>query len=455
MNRRILLYVLLIVLFNISSCLGQHAWNTLLYNQVSGQHQLHYQFERDTSSLFQLDLDEVIIDSTLMQDRKKLVLSTGGMGTFFGNSLSLDDLSYIEDGIRYIDFDLSKEKVKQANIFGFESQINFLHFDYRLGRGAIRGGYTYRTFGNIDFDQEFFTLLSDGNEPFIGNTVEIGPKVQVANYHQFYLGYSGNMDGLSYTLQAKFLSGVSHLESDQSSIILSVSDDIYQLTFSNFYRIQTSKILKYNEIDDTELNFSTLDFSKPFKGNYGLGFDFGLAYTFDDDHRLFINAFDVGSISWTNLSRTYTSEGEISYEGLDIVAYLDADDSVALADSLRALLEVSEDLSNYSATIPTQVVLGVDYKLSEANSLSLIVAGASLAGGTQLMTSLSGRRKFSNKLEAGLSYTYVNGVHGVGLNGLISLGKIKIVFATDHVPAVFNITGSRMTNARGGLSLAF
>jgi len=448
------LLVILAVLFSSSDCLSQHAWNTLLYNQVSGQQQLHYDYRVDTSYL-SIESNEIIFDSLSTHKRTKLTISTGGMGAYFGNSLSFDDLSYEEDNIRYIDFDLSNDKVKDSNIFGFDSQINFFHIDYRLGSGFLRGGYSFRTFGNIDFDREFFSLLADGNEPFIGRTIEIGPQLELANYHQFYLGYSGSSNGFGYTVQAKFLSGASHLKSDQSSIILTTSEDIYQLSFSNAYKLQTSKILKYNEIDDTEFQFTSFDLSKPFKGNYGFGFDIGLSYLFDDKHRLFFNAYDIGSITWTNQSRAYSSEGEINYDGLDIVDYFGSDDTVELADSLRALLEVTEELTDYSATLASQFVVGFDYQLSEVNNVSLLVASSTLAGRNQIMMSLAGRRTFSEKITGGLSYTFASGVHGIGINGMISLGKIKLVLATDHVPAIFNLNGSKMTNARAGLSLAF
>ena len=418
------------VLLMSTSLSAQSSWATLLYSEGSGQ----YQFATD-------------IDTST-----RVTVSTGGISSFFSNSISLNDISTVEGNVRTIDFDIAKGKIKSNNDILTETNLDLIHIDYRLRNGYLRGGYGYRSFVQIGFNEGLFNLIADGNEQYIGQSVSFGPELHMGNFNQIYLGYQGTRGSLSYTIQGKFLSGLGHLQTNQSSLVLETSDDIYQVKFINNYELQTSRILKYNSVEDVAVQFSNLTFSKPFKGNYGYGFDFGLSYKTKKGHRFFANIYDVGTIHWTNLTRTYSTSGTVSYEGLDVVDFFNSGDNISVIDSLRSLLEVDETLDNFSSTLPMQFVLGLDYQFKNKTSFSLIFSGTEKTNSNAFLVGLFARKKFSKRITVGISYAYIEGIHAVGVHGALKIGSLRIIAATDQLPSIFRIASSRIASGRIGVS---
>lgn len=453
------IFGLFLFLMSMSLAYGQMAWQTQFYQDVSGQHQLHPRFKTDT--IFHSVGQDLSASLDLRAETKqaKIVFSAAGMGSYFSNSLSFSDLSSVNSGVRTIDFDLTRGQTQAQNFLAFESQLNLLHIDYRLGKGFLRGGYTYRTLGNLEVSEAFFGLLSDGNEPFIGSQVSLSPEISLLNYHQIYLGYNYQTSNLSLSVQFKYLAGVGHLLStEDTNLELSFSDDIFQFSSSLFADVQSSRIFRYQGFDNVSFEHSAFDFI--LRDNHGYALDFGANYQGSNGFRIFFNLYDLGSISWTNLTRSYTSDNETrSFNGLDLSALIDSDVSFEVEDSLSAFLDLEEDLSNYSASVPSQLVLGFEYQLSDRDRLGLVVNSSGLTGGALSDVlygiSLSGIREFSSKLKAGVSYTFARGVHGIGVNASYSIGKLNLVIAADHVPGLVLFNNSRMISLRGGASLAF
>jgi long-subunit fatty acid transport protein len=216
--------------------------------------------------------------------------------------------------------------------------------------------------------------------------------------------------------------------------------------------LETSKVLKYNDVDDLTFDFNALDFSNPFKNNYGLAIDIGLEYSLSDKSQVFLNAYDIGSISWSNLSRRYTSNVSSDYQGLDIAEYFETEDEIILIDSLRSLLQVEETFADYSSGLSGAVSAGVTHSFSKEWTGMGALTVFDLANTQRIYTTVGVRRKFSERIQIGISYSHFAGSHSAGINAIYSTNRIQFRFATDCLRSLISPYDTNISTFSMGVS---
>jgi len=418
--------------FVVISMQAQMGHNFLQFDDVSGMYQLSPKI--DTSS--------------------KLTISTTAGVSYLSNSINLGDISTKENGIRLIDFGLGHESLKANNYFNYQNDLNFLHLDYKLSNSSIlRFGLNYKSRVQADYTRELFQLLGDGNEQFVGETIPIGAKAHLVAMHQIYLGLQKRVSNFDFTVQLKFISGLNHFRTTNSDISLSTSDDIYQVALASEFNVVTSKALKYNDVDDLSFEFNSIDFSNPFKNNFGYAIDLGVKYHFNKNSFIFINAYDLGSVKWSNLTRTYASNVNTDYEGLDVAEYFETEDEVLLIDSLRSLLQIEETLEDYSSSLSRTIAAGVQYGINDHWTGTLNVSLLDIAGSNTMYFTLGSQRQLTEQLILGATYSYFGGSHSAGLNiGYRPIPYLSLRFSTDSFRSLLSTVDSSVTTYYLGAS---
>lgn len=416
-------------------------WVTTVNAQVGHQY-LHM---ADISGMYQLHA-EMDTSSTIT------ISTTAGIG-YLSNSISLGDISNREGATRLIDFGLAHDQLKANNFFNYQNDINFLHLDYKINKSTtIRFGLNYKSHVQVEYSKELFQLLGNGNAQFIGETIPIGAKAHFAAMHQIYGGIQKSFGKFSIGVQAKFISGLNHLKTNTSDISLTTSDDIYQVGLVTDLDIETSKALKYNDVDDLTFEFNSLDFSSPIKNNFGVAIDLGLKYYFSDNTYAYVNVYDIGRVSWSNLSRRYTSNVNTEYEGLDVAEYFETDDEILLIDSLRSLLQIEESLNDYSSNLSASISAGFQYEVNDLWLASLNVSAFELAGSNRVYSTIGAQRKINEFLVFGLTYSNFSGSHSAGLNLGFSWDKLNIRFSTDCFRSLLSPVSSSISTYNVGAS---
>lgn len=417
-------FVIIVMCFGSITLRGQVAHNFLHFSEVSGMYQLHAKM--DTSS-------------------KISISSTVGIG-YLSNSISLGDISTKDGLTRVIDFGMAHDQLKDNNFFNYQNDINFLHLDYRLNESSVlRFGVNYKSHVQASYSKELFQLLGNGNAQFVGETIQIGAKAHFSAMHQVYLGMQKDLGKLSVSFQAKFISGLNHLRTNSSDISLTTKEDIYQIGLVSDLDVVSSKALKYNDVDDLTFVFNSIDFSNPLKNNYGFAIDFGLKYNLSSRTYAYVNVYDIGSVNWSNLSRAYSSNANTNYGGLDVAEYFETDDEILLIDSLRSLLQVEEELKDYSSKLSSSITVGVQYEINDLWISSLNVSAIDLAGTNRFYATIGAQRKISDMIVAGLSYSNFSGTHSAGLNLGVSIDQLSVRFSTDCFRSLISPVSSSIT----------
>jgi hypothetical protein len=425
--------LLIIIIFFSSGLLGQHELGTYMYPEFDYNYNLVV--NKDSSD-------------------HKLTVSSSYYANFSSNSIKLDDISDKAGNVRTIDFDKGVDLLADINSSEFYQSYNFLHLNYNLSAVQIKFGYNWRSSFEINYPRALFELLANGNNQFVGQTVDIAPSLNIRSYHDIYAGFSGEFGNLQVGANVHFLSGTENFILENASIELSISDEIFQFELENNIDAYTTRILSYQSISDASFSFRGLDFRNAFIGNYGVAIDLMLRYDLGAKTSIFASVYDLGSIQWNNSnSQKLSSTGTENYTGIDIVTYLDIDDNLALRDSIESLLSIQEDTLAYTTALRPVIAAGVQHKINDKLDLSLIIQSQRIAGRRYNNFAVGLRHKISKQLKVGIQYSVkTNTYNNIGLNGSLEIAGFQLFAMADNILSAFNPTGSQQINGRIGLN---
>ncbi len=385
----------------------------------------------------------------------------------FSNDLAAENVTYnqllvTEDGRRILDLnelpDLLAERNALRNDFSLETLGVALRGD-RLSFGLY---HRARAFGEVDYPKTLVQLVVQGNNQFVGQTVEIVPLGFGTGFHEVGLGAS-----LALTPQVflgariKYLSGIADLRtSPGGSLRLTTGEENFALSLEQDLPLNTAGSVVYNGLDDIEINYDLNRISTDdlFSGNNGIAFDLGL---FADLGKLRLQAAanDLGGrIDWTNDVTSFELTGTDVFDGLDILEQVLVD-SLSLntaLDSLRATFEPTESNAPYRSTLPASFLVGGEYDLTERLTAGVLVVFYDRLLAPETAFALSARYRVIPQLAVGLNYNARrDAAANLGLHVLGQLGPVNLLATTDNLLTVFRQRDSSRAGIRVGASLSF
>lgn len=327
--------------------------------------------------------------------------------------------------------------------------IGTIEVAMRISDGLyLNAGHRIEADGYSIISEDLVNLAIDGNAPYIGETLDLDPEFRANVYHKLYLGAAKQFGKLDVGLRLSYLSGLLNWQTKESQLALTTDPEFYQLTFNNNLVIQSSGGIDYNGLDSIETDFEAAGFGQ----NTGFGVDLGAAYRVDEKLTLSASWIDIGSITYSENAQTFSSVGEIYYDGVDITDYIDEDIELDLTDSLRNLLEIVETNESYSSSLTSKILVGADYQLSPRYRVGGLL-GYRLAGGaSQMQLALNGTADFG-WLDLGLTYSMRPGsAFNLGLSTVFNLGPVQLILASDNILGG-NLSSTGYGHARFGLAV--
>jgi len=161
-------------------------------------------------------------------------------------NLTYNDVFVKRNGIRYIDFSNAIDQLGPENTLHFDQRIETVSIGLKLSKKwIIQGGHANRLTGAITYPKDLAALLWNGNGPYIGKTLSIGPKVNLFDWNEWSVGLMRTFGRLTIGGKVKFLTGISSLETDNNHHTAEVytNPDIYQLSLNTDYAFHTSSII--------------------------------------------------------------------------------------------------------------------------------------------------------------------------------------------------------------------
>ncbi len=389
-----------------------------------------------------------------LNDEGRISISTGlGLG-FITDGPSIND--FIIDGPND-NLILSPANAISAmndvnDLYGYSS-VNTFDASIKVPFCRISIGHAWKANGWMSYTKDLANFVTYGNGNFVGETLNLGPQIDYINYNELYLGIQKSIGPLSIGVRAKRLNGVEALKTEKSTINLTTSDDIYQLTLDTDFEMLASSAFSYTDIDDFDLNIQNFSFDNFFSNNGGWAFDLGASLNVGDRIELSLSVLDIGSINWDVDPKRFTSQSSQTFEGIDVADYINSDDEIVILDSIESLLNITESNTEFSTTLPTQIYLGAKFKISDLWTVGAIIQSVGNGDRRSNALGLNATANVYKWLSVGVLYSAKTGNSAnFGLNLKAQLGPVIGFFSTDNILNAGTFDGKN-NNFRAGFSM--
>jgi len=307
-------------------------------------------------------------------------------------------------------------------------------------------GIAFRGMARAKMPSDFFTLALEGNEDFVGSTIDLsGTGMNAQAYMETHVGLSRNIgDRLRVGGRLKFMQGAMSASLSADELGIDVNEDYSHV-------INTNVALKLNGPFDVTLDedgfiedilfrddVSFKDVGPSFR-NFGLGLDLGAEYTLLDNLKLSASLIDLGFMRWGREAYTFTASNNFTFDGIDITEMFTEDRDFDLildefADSLFKTFDFIETDEPYTTGLPAKLYLAASYSPLDFLSLGLL-SRTTVGMGVRQSLTLSATLFAGDVLSGSLSYTMTNRSFnnfgfGLGVRG----GPVQFFAVLDQIP---------------------
>ncbi len=342
---------------------------------------------------------------------------------------------------------------------------NVLHLEtLRLGwnKGAWKVGAHHAIVNrsSLTYPKDLLGLLWQGNAAYIGDTLHIGPELDITSFHEIGVQGAWSSRRISLGAGVRSLQGIHHIRSRQTGFSLFTDDDIYQLYVATDYSVQTSGILTYSGFSDS--TFIPAVSAVPglgFSGNQGFAIDLGIRYSPIEKLDIAASIIGLGGrILWKQNAREYHSQGAFYYEGEDIESLL-ASNSISFdnkLDTIKEIFDFEEKTISYTSRLPVNVYISALYRLSEKWEGGVLAHMEAYDGQYQPSFVLSGKYHPVSWLHLGVTTSHQRDRWNIlGINFALKTGIFQLYGVSDNILTVFSPAGHSFASGRVGFNLVF
>lgn len=340
----------------------------------------------------------------------------------------------------------------------FELDMTNIVVGYKNMQFMLNHSFKFHT--QFNYPKSLPELAWRGNAPFIGETVNIAPDLELRAYNEFGLGFAMRLASLNVGGRLKILTGVADISTGNTDASLYTDDEYYQLSIATDYQINMATLVDFGGLENAADGFdmSDVSFGSLIGKNMGIGLDLGA--TFDLNEKITVGAslVDIGRIKWKNNTYNYHSKGEYTFEGVDVSTLLNEDsiDFQSTIDTLQEVFGFQESRNAYTTALPAKAYVSGSYKITDFFKVGGLLYLERSAGGIRPAYSLNASANFRNIVAGGLTYTIVNNTYNnIGLHLNVKLGPVQLFAVTDNIVSAFKPYDSHNMNARVGINMAF
>jgi len=358
--------------------------------------------------------------------------------------------------------------IDQENILASIKDGNNINF--RSTNQWLSGGMKWKNFYfsaaisdivdvNAMYPKSLISLGIEGNAEYIDETIESSPlSLKALQYREYALGaaYEFN-DHWNFGVKAKFLFGKAGINSEKSDLSLKTTKDYYYLNVKTDVLVNTS--LPSNKKDSSDVSFSEYAF---YGSNFGMGVDLGASYKLDDKWSFSASVLDLGYISYDRWLKTYTSQSEFTYKGIDLNRFdgLTTDETDALiqniSDSLIDLFKPEETVGKFKIPLTAKVYLGANYQISDIENVSALIRLEVFKGIIRPSFTASYYRQLNENFGVTANYSIINRSYlNLGVGFVANFEPIQVYFVTDNLYGVIFPEQVNYTNFHFGINFIF
>lgn len=379
--------------------------------------------------------------------------------------ITYNDILRKEGDRTIIDLDNAISKLEPRNEVYFDQRIETVSLGLRSPNGnwGLQLGHAIQLNGFVDYPKSLAEVIWNGNAPYIGQTLDIGPKADIFDWQEWSVGISRRIANVNVGLRAKYLTGISALRTDDARSTMSIytDPDIYQLTLTTDYAFHASSII--TAIDTAGLAFDIVTASgKPSTSNSGVAFDIGFDAKLSE--RLSVNAALLnlgGTVTWEKEAAYFASQNQYTYDGTtfpgsDIINGTDSLDFDTKLDTLNDIFQFAKTSQSFESKLPLRVVAGASFKLTERWMLGFNAYYQNSDSRTHTALGVSARWMPLRWISLGAMYSAnTRSASNIGFHLALKPGPVQVYFVSDNLLNAFTVRSSPAVNFRAGASLVF
>lgn len=386
-----------------------------------------------------------------------------GLGTSFAGANAYAINTGLLSGIG---FGVDINELSDQNFIMADVQVVPLAIGFKRGKWSLNTHLAFNTNFHLNFPKEFLGLLLEGNAPYIGQTINLDPDINISSYTEIGVGINREfLNFLTVGARVKFLSGIMDLRTTSSDLTLETKDEFYQLAANANYEFQVGGLPSFNDFEsianenlDSIINVKINNPLSSMTANKGYAFDFGASARLGNFLQVGLSVLDLGSIRWKSDAYKYTAKGDFTFEGLDVAGFLtgqNVDDIGSIGDTLTKVIDLTSVAESYSAPLNTKIYITGRLKFGKELYLNGVLRNEFTPAGVQTGFGV-GLQKHLGLLSLGMMYSIQNGSFAnIGANAALKLGFVQIYVVGDNFLPVVNQWQAANANIRAGVNLTF
>lgn len=359
----------------------------------------------------------------------------------------------------YLDMDGLLNKIGDDGL-NLQTNVNVetFSFAFQAKKFQVSLSHGLRVNMNHLFPKEMLQFAWGGNAQFVGETINIAPKLNFMAYQEFGLGLGIKVSKqLTLGAKLKYLVGAATYSTSNAKANIYTDPEYFQLTADTDYLIQTGGLPESDVNDGEFFNFD--DFEPTiFGNNKGVAIDFGASFDVNEKLNIQTSVLNIGKINWEDDVYNYHSQGEFTFEGLDFKPILDEGEfsEQEIIDTLDSTFDFETTSNSFSTVLPSSFYLSGTYKVRPRLSVGALLYAQGFQSELTTAFALNVKKDFGNIFSVGAQYAMVEGgVHNVGVSSTLKLGPVQIFAMTDNLAPIFNPLKGQNMNFRVGMNLAF
>ena len=331
--------------------------------------------------------------------------------------------------------------------------IDIIGVGFKANKGLVSFGANQQTDYYMNYPVDLLKLLNFGNGQFLGDKFSLSEfDFESTTRINTYLGYQRSFmnERLYVGFRVKYMFGQAHAYVERMNLEIE-QPDRWEMTLRTNALVKTAGVTAFGNDDFDPVNFT-------FSGNNGIGLDLGAYYKVTDKLNVSASVLDIGSIDWEENTRNYVSEGEYTYDGIDVdFSDEDADPWQQTQDSLESELNFrEEDGQSYRRSLITRFNAGVNYELTESHGVGLMYQGRAWDGQLFSTYAVNYTGRWSRFFQFTASYAIVDGIpNNIGAGIQLKLGPLQIYAMSDNIFGALQYDQTQYTNVTAGVNFTF
>lgn len=323
----------------------------------------------------------------------------------------------------------------------------------KLKNWQIGMGHTFRLDGSILYHKEMLQLIVGGNDQFLGQSINIGPKIDLLAYNEVYFSGARKIGKLSVGAKAKLLFGSNNVQTSKENMVFTTDEENFGITVEGEYTVRSSNMLRIFNNDSLTFKKINVNFDNLFVSNTGIGIDLGVTYQFTSDLSFGMSILDLGSINWTFFPRKYSLQEKVNFTGFDVFDDLVfSNQKLDLDATINKNIKIKSELEPYRTPLNTTILISGSY-VKQKYDLHGMMQYNAFFGHARSSFSIAYNKKY-RFFDIGGTYQFSsNTLSDFGILGQAKLGPLRIYAFAGQVIGLLDSKNTQAISGRCGMQL--